>query len=108
MKEPCCPTPNETIAPVLSGEAYERDLAALGKAIAHPARVRILRLLAARRTCVCGTIVSELDLAQSTVSEHLRVLKASGLVQGEVDGPRTCYCLDAQALTRLKILIAAL
>ena len=73
----------------------EQQLAAVAKALAHPARVAIVRLLAQRRACVCGELVLELPLSQSTVSQHLKELKAAGLVQGEIDGPRVCYCLDA-------------
>ena len=72
----------------------EQQIAAIAKALGHPARVAILRLLAQRRSCVCGELVLELPLSQSTVSQHLKELKAAGLVQGEVDGPRVCYCLD--------------
>ncbi|GAB3870475.1 metalloregulator ArsR/SmtB family transcription factor [Hymenobacter segetis] len=72
----------------------EQRLAAIAKALGHPARVAIVRLLAQRRACVCGELVLELPLSQSTVSQHLKELKAAGLVQGEVDGPRVCYCLD--------------
>jgi DNA-binding transcriptional ArsR family regulator len=77
-------------------------LAEQAKAIAHPARLTILRVLAGRTTCVCGEIVDELPLAQATVSQHLKVLKAAGLIQGEVDGPRVCYCLDRVALASLR------
>jgi ArsR family transcriptional regulator len=83
-------------------------LAALCKALAHPARLRILRVLAARDTCICGEIVDVLPLAQSTVSRHLKVLKEAGLVQGTVDGPRSCYCLDADALTTARAAFDAL
>ena len=72
----------------------EQRLAAIAKALGHPARVAIVRLLGQRRACVCGELVLELPLSQSTVSQHLKELKAAGLVQGEVDGPRVCYCLD--------------
>ena len=75
--------------------ADEQRLAAIAKALGHPARVAIVRLLAQRQACVCGELVLELPLSQSTVSQHLKELKAAGLVQGEVDGPRVCYCLDA-------------
>jgi ArsR family transcriptional regulator len=86
------------------------DLAlAMGaKALAHPMRVRILRLLLARTECVCGGLVDELPLAQATVSQHLKVLKAAGLVRGEVDGPRTRYCADRDAIARLQGLLGAL
>lgn len=92
----------------VEGPAAEEELAALAKALAHPARIRILRLLARENTCICGEIVEELDLAQSTVSQHLKMMKAAGLVQGEVDGPRVCYCLSPRTLRRLKALVGSL
>ena len=72
-----------------------------GRALAHPARLTILRMLATRRTCLCGEIVDDLPLAQSTVSQHLRVLREEGLVRGEVDGPRSCYCIDADRVREM-------
>jgi DNA-binding transcriptional ArsR family regulator len=83
------------------------DLAAQARALAHPARLDILRVLAARQSCVCGEIVDELPLAQATVSQHLKALKEAGLIQGEVDGPRVCYCLDREALVALRDALAA-
>lgn len=83
-------------------------LAAMAKAIAHPARIAILRLLTHRQTCATGDVVAELPLAQSTVSEHLRILREAGLVQGEIDGPRTRYCVNANGLAALRAGIAAL
>jgi ArsR family transcriptional regulator len=83
-------------------------LAELAWAVAHPARVRILRLLLRRKACVCGEIVDQLPLAQSTVSQHLKILKQSGLILGEVDGPKVCYCINPQRLKELKQLIASL
>ena len=77
-------------------------LAQWAKAVAHPARIAILRTLAERGTCICGEIVEVLPLAQSTVSQHLKALKATGLVQGTVDGPRSCYCVNAGALRQLQ------
>lgn len=91
----------------LSREQEER-LAALAWGLAHPLRVRILQLLACRETCVCGEIVEELPVAQSTVSQHLKILKEAGLVQGEIDGPRVCYCICPTALEELKELTAKL
>lgn len=88
--------------------ANDEDLARLAWALAHPARIRILRLLLARCGCICGELVGELDLAQSTVSQHLKILKESGLVQGEIDGPRVCYCVDPAILERFKNLVAGL
>ncbi len=80
----------------------------LAWAIAHPARVRIVQLLLSRTSCVCGEIVDEMPLAQSTVSQHLKILKESGLVQGEIDGPRICYCINQKMLKKLKRLVADL
>ena len=92
----------------IEGPAADAELATLAKALGHPARVRILRLLARKNTCICGEIVDELDLAQSTVSQHLKVMKEAGLVQGEVDGPRVCYCISPRVLRRLKALVGGL
>jgi ArsR family transcriptional regulator, arsenate/arsenite/antimonite-responsive transcriptional repressor len=86
----------------------EERLAALAWGLAHPLRVRILQLLAKRETCVCGEIVEEMPVAQSTVSQHLKILKQAGLVQGEVDGPRVCYCIHPAALAELKELVGKL
>jgi len=103
----CCPT--ATCAPdCCDALPSDRELAGLAKALAHPVRVRIVRILAARRACICGDLVELLPLAQSTVSQHLKVLKNAGLIHGEVDGPRTCYCLDPAIIDRLKALIATL
>jgi ArsR family transcriptional regulator len=84
------------------------ELAKMAKALGHPARVAILQLLIARGECVCGAIVDELPLAQATVSQHLKVLKDAGLIQGEIDGPRVCYCVNPAAVRRLKELIGGL
>lgn len=83
-------------------------LARLAKAIAHPARVAILRLLVRHEGCIVGDIVDQLPLAQSTVSQHLKKLKAAGLIRGEVDGPRICYCVEPGVVALLKALVAAL
>jgi len=88
--------------------AFDSELAELARALSHPARVAIVRYLAARGTCVCGQIVDVLPLAQATVSQHLKVLKEAGLVQGEVDGPRTCYCVNPGTLKRFQSLVASL
>jgi ArsR family transcriptional regulator len=109
VSEECCPT--EAGAPDLrpvEGPGTDEEIAGLAKALAHPARVQILRLLVRRGTCICGEIVDELPLAQSTVSQHLKILKDAGLIQGEIDGPRTCYCIDPKGLRRLKALVGAL
>jgi DNA-binding transcriptional ArsR family regulator len=86
----------------------EQQLATIAKALGHPARVAILRLLAQRQACVCGELVTELPLSQSTVSQHLKELKAACLVQGEVDGPRVCYCLDPTGWARARQLLGDL
>ena len=80
----------------------DQALAAMAKAIGHPARLRILKILAERRACVTGELLLEIPLAQSTISEHLRILRQAGLIQGEIEGPRTSYCLDREALERFK------
>jgi ArsR family transcriptional regulator len=82
-----------------------QELAMLCKALAHPIRLRILQYLKEVDGCICGRIVEVLPLAQSTVSQHLKILKQAGLVRGEVEGPRTCYCLDKRKLARLKKLV---
>lgn len=74
------------------------SLATIAKALSHPARHQILQTLGARGECLCGEVVEVVGLAQSTVSQHLKVLREAGLVQGTVDGPRSCYCLDAGGL----------
>ncbi|MEJ7736272.1 MAG: metalloregulator ArsR/SmtB family transcription factor [Chitinophagaceae bacterium] len=74
--------------------AKENKLARYAKALAHPARVAILKLLAGKQTCVCGDIVDELPLSQSTVSQHLKELKEAGLIKGEIEGAKVCYCID--------------
>lgn len=84
------------------------DEAALAKALAHPARIRILRLLQATPGCIGGDIVETVGLAQSTVSEHLRILKAAGIITGEIDGPRVCYALNPDALRPLASFIETL
>ena len=78
------------------------QLAEQAKALSHPARLAIVQLLAARNECICGEIVDDLPLAQSTVSRHLKVLRDAGLVQGTIDGPRSCYCLDRDAIEALR------
>ncbi len=80
----------------------------MAKALGHPTKVRIIRLLAQRSTCVCGEIVDELDFSQSTVSQYLKILKEAAIVQGEIDGPRVCYCLNPRTLRRLGALISSL
>ncbi|MFL5763022.1 MAG: ArsR/SmtB family transcription factor [Bacteroidia bacterium] len=78
-------------------EEFEKEeiiTSAIAKALSHPARVAIIRLLAKQDSCICNDIVEQLPLSQSTVSQHLKELKNAGLIQGEIDGPRVCYCID--------------
>ena len=86
----------------------EGELAALAKALGHPARVRILKVLLEKDSCIAGELSEELPLAASTVSQHLELLKEAGLNKGEVDGPRRCYCVDRTALEQLKALVEGL
>src|SRR5690242_7025984 len=88
--------------------ATDGELSRLAKALGHPARVAILRRLLAQGECICGEIVEGLPLAQPTVSQHLKVLKEAGLIVGEVDGPRVCYCVNTKSVKRLRELIGGL
>jgi ArsR family transcriptional regulator len=88
--------------------AADHELAVFGKALAHPTRVRIVRMLATKAARTCSCIVDELPLAQSTVSEHLRILRQAGLVRANESGPRVSYCIVPSALKRLKALLDAL
>jgi ArsR family transcriptional regulator len=86
----------------------DEQLAEFARALSHPARVAIVRHLASTGSCICGQIVDVLPLAQATVSQHLKVLKETGFIQGEVDGPRTCYCVNPETVKRFQALVAAL
>ena len=102
----CCPpqpSTSELTLESLEGNEADEELAKLGKAIGHPARVRILRILSRKEARVCSQIVDELPLAQSTVSEHLRILKEAGLVRSS---QAVGYCIDFDGLRRLKALTA--
>ena len=79
----------------------EQDLAAFAKALAHPARIAILKILAVQNECICGKIVDVLPLAQSTVSQHLKELKNAGLIKGTIDGPKSCYCINWEAFEKI-------
>jgi ArsR family transcriptional regulator len=104
---PTVPSEMPDLRPVEGAEADE-ELAMLAKALGHPARVQIVRLLVRRNACICGDIVDELPLAQSTVSQHLKVLKEAGLIRGEIDGPRVGYCVEPRTMRRLKALVGSL
>jgi ArsR family transcriptional regulator len=104
MSPRCCPPP----PPLDPATEPDEELARLAKALGHPARVKILRFLLERDDCMAGPIADELPLAQSTVSQHLKVLREAGLIHGEVDGTRICYCADTTRLEQLHGLLGAL
>ncbi len=83
----------------------QNELAAMTKALGHPARIAILQFLMKTKSCVCGEIVDELPLSQSTVSQHLSELKKAGLIKGDIDGPSVCYCIDEKVWTKAKKMI---
>lgn len=106
MKSACAPVPPPS--EVALDPQGDEALAALAKALAHPLRVQIVRILARTDGCVCGDLVEQLPVAQSTVSQHLKVLKGAGLIRGTIDGPRVCYCIDPEGLRRLRMLVGGL
>ena len=89
------------------GKAATREVAALARALGHPARIRIVQTLIAKQACIGCDLVDEIGLAQSTISEHLRILKAAGIITGEIERPRVCYSLNATALLPLRRFLAA-
>lgn len=97
-------------APPMPTDENEADalLARLAKAMGHPVRVAILRMLIRQEGCIVGDIVEELPLAQSTVSQHLKQLKEVGLIRGDVDGPRICYCIEPGVVALFKALVQRL
>lgn len=86
----------------------ELELAKYAKALAHPARVAILQLLIRRQACICGDIVDELPLSQSTVSQHLKELKMAGLIKGDIEGTAVCYCIDESEWQKAKKVLGSL
>jgi ArsR family transcriptional regulator, arsenate/arsenite/antimonite-responsive transcriptional repressor len=102
---PALARPREADRRPLDGPAAEADLAAFAKAASHPIRVKILHMLARRDAQMCCHIVDELPLAQSTVSEHLRILRSAGLIKANEKGPRVAYCIVPAALKRFKALL---
>ena len=101
-------TPRASREPARSRRRVEQEVAVLAKALGHPARVRIMRLLLAHDACYCGQFVDELSLAQATVSQHLKVLKEAGLIVGEIEGLRTCYCASRDRLAELHELVGGI
>ena len=86
----------------------QNELAAIAKALGHPARIAILQFLIRTKACVCGDIVDELPLSQSTVSQHLAELKKVGLIKGDIEGPSVCYCIDEKVWSKAGKAINAL
>ena len=86
----------------VDNDLADEDVALIGKALSHPVRIQIIRLLLSKKTCIGGDIVDVVGLAQSTVSEHLRILKASGIIIGEITRPRVCYSLNPLRLNHFK------
>lgn len=86
--------------------AEQNKIAELAKAIGHPARIAILQILM-QRGCVCGELVEELPLSQSTVSQHLKALKQAEIIKGEISGARTCYCINEQVWGQLSTTFGA-
>jgi DNA-binding transcriptional ArsR family regulator len=86
----------------------QNDLAAMAKALGHPARIAILQFLIKQKSCVCGDIVDELPLSQSTVSQHLNELKKVGIIKGDIDGPSVCYCIDEKQWNKIKLALGNL
>lgn len=92
-------------------QEFEKDeilAAEIAKALSHPARVAIIKFLAEQKSCICNDIVEQLPLSQSTVSQHLKELKIAGLIKGEIDGPRVCYCIDKDNWKKAKDIFAEL
>jgi len=104
----CAAVDNSADLRPVEGPQADEELAAFAKAVGHPARVKILRILARTEACMCGDIVDELPLAQSTVSQHLKILKEVGLIRGDVAGPSVCYCIEPRTLRRFKALMGSL
>ena len=100
----CCPPSDKDFAGPTQGDEAQQELADFARALGHPVRIAILRILIERQECICGELVEELPVAQSTVSQHLKKLKEVQLIRGTVDGPRVCYCIEPQALQRFRTL----
>ncbi|MBL6449954.1 winged helix-turn-helix transcriptional regulator [Fulvivirga sp. 29W222] len=88
--------------------AEQNEMAKLAKALGHPARIAIIQFLVKTKSCVCGDIVDELPLSQSTVSQHLKELKTAGLIKGTIDGPSVCYCINDVTWQKAKAMLGDL
>lgn len=109
IKDNCTPPSRKELdlRPV-EGSKADLEMAALAKAMGHPIRVKILRFLSKKNDCMCADIVSEIQIPQSSTSQHLKVLKESGLITGTISGASTCYCIDQNVLRRARLLISSL
>lgn len=96
------------ITKTLNYTKNELDIAKYAKALAHPARIAIIQLLLNKQVCVCGDIVDELPISQSTVSQHLKELKEVGLIKGEIEGTSVCYCLNEKEWSKASSLLVAM
>jgi len=96
---------------ITKSQAFDKtqnQIAEFAKAFAHPARVAILQHLIKKKTCICGDLVDVLPLSQSTISQHLKELKRIGIIRGDIEGPRICYCIDEKNWQRAKNMLADL
>ena len=93
---------------ISSYKTKDKAISDYAKALSHPARIAILSLLLKKKTCICGDIVDELPLSQSTISQHLKELKEAGLIKGDIDGAKVCYCIDEVEWANAKAYIASL
>jgi len=101
----CC---NAPLKGTKKKEFSEEELGNLCKALGHPARVRLLRILLEKGECISGDLAEEFSLAQSTVSEHLRILKEAGFIQGTIDGPRRSYCVNGEVLEKFRSMVSSI
>lgn len=105
-KVSCCSPAKSNSRQPTSAVQKRAAFSKLARALAHPVRIQILEILKAQNSCVCGELVVKLPVAQATVSQHLKVLKEAGIIRGEISGPATCYCIDANVLAEFKSLVA--
>lgn len=101
-------TINMGITKTIDYSKTELDIAKYAKALAHPARIAIIQFLLKKQACICGDIVDELPISQSTVSQHLKELKEIGLIKGEIEGTAVCYCVDEKVWSKASSLIVGL
>jgi len=103
-----CPQDNHTNSKDMASQLNTDRLAKIFKALGHPTRIKIIEHLLKHNTCICGEIVNIFPFSQSTISQHLKLLKDSGIVSGEIEPPKTCYCIDKNILNEFKTYVAHL